>query len=235
MPTKIKRNEISTIKVIFFNDYGEDLNLEIEHELMGDGDLSEISINCAKTNIQVPANDIKTLNCSLKSQTVGEFNLTISSGDNDKNINDGETRTFFIDYEGHIESHFETFYFDLDDSEMTFNFELEFPSDAIKGSEKVLLSGTDELITASYKDQVKSILNSKELKYNFEYMKECCQQRVAYYYPRLFFLDYLNKTNKIKEGSDYYTRAIESVNFNTHLLCKSPIYQGAYVYFNDGK
>jgi hypothetical protein len=168
-------------------------------------------------------NDIKNYTCFVTAHNVGKYGLLAKANAKSGGItvSDGEIRELIVLFEG-IEKHRSmSVFFDFT-KEQSKNIEdkvkVEYPKNAILGSQKVFASATAELITTTWKDSLKSMIGNRSVpQFDFSEPNACCQQRTVYYFPKVYWLDFLKYSKKAtKDVIEFASKAIQKT---IDLLC----------------
>jgi hypothetical protein len=163
---------------------------------------------------------------------VGKFALlsTAVAKHSNKTSNDGELRELNVIYEGIVQYRSKTFYFDLTkqkQKDIEDKIVLDFPKEAINGSEKVFVSATAELISTNWKDELQGLVKSSSFEADFSAPDRCCEQRTRDYFPKVYWLDFLKTSKKATKEQEY--AAVQAIQKAISLLCFQNPKDGSFV------
>jgi len=234
LPFSIKRGEKSEIHVLAFNYLNETSKVNINVVTNNIEDEKDVDLKGCFFSIEMKPNDIKTFTCSVMAHNVGEFDLlAIASAQSKslKKVTDAELRPLQVIYEGIRLHNNDAVFFDFtkDEAEqIEKTIRISYPKNTIMGSQRIFASATSELITTTWKDSLKNMINNKKaINADFTQPDNCCFQRTINYFPKVYWLDFLIASKKATyEQKEMGAKAVQTT---IDLLCFQNPRDGSFV------
>ena len=230
---------MTDVHLIVFNYLNETVQARISVTPNKAEDSNYLKLEDCYHKITIEPNEIITMTCKVSSTKIGKIGLVAQvtglQSETWKNIKpDGELRELLVVYEG-IQQHItQEFLFDLTDQDKnTLKYKLPsaLPREIINGSAQIFVSATTDLLSVTWQEHLKQL--NENIYYDFSDPGGCCQQRIYNYFPRIFWLNYLEISNKLKETDR--VKAINEINKAMAQLCWHDPNDGSSTFYEWGK
>ncbi|CAG2102777.1 unnamed protein product [Medioppia subpectinata] len=119
--------------------------------------------------------------------------------------------------------------FENDVNKLTTSVKSVLPKDRVVGSELLLMTATTELMTVQWTDKLQGLEQNYSMKFDFSKPTGCCQQRIDFGFPKVYWLDYAIATNR--SDQDMKNQAVSDITYTYSLLCWHVVYDGSFVYY----
>ena len=226
LPFSIIRKEITPIHLTVFN-YEK---RAIDGYFLVESPDNDLLIDNCSNIFQVNSNDVGFFTCKVKSLRSGRFNVTVKLFDKcTDDLIDGETRELLVKYEGRNEIGRSSELLELMDDqeikELVKQIPIDFPEDRVLGSEYLFISATSDLLIVVWEEKTNKIINlNKDVIFNFEKVEACCEQRIRWNYPKLFWLRF--KTASGNFNNEDYALAMQHLHWLIENLCYPDPFDG---------